>query len=109
MAEVSLPIFVIPSNAARQALGSDLAEVAVLAMRAILRNRRGIEVAHQQIRYRKRDFAFSSRIGARGDLIIELDLGDPKLSDRIVLEHELRRAARRPEQRNGNRRNRRVG
>jgi hypothetical protein len=106
MAEVSLPIFVIPTLAARQALGSDLAKVAVLAMKAILRNRRGIEVAHQQIRYRKRDFAFSSRIGARGDLIIELDLGDPKLSDRIILEDELRRAARRPEHGNGTRRHR---
>jgi hypothetical protein len=106
MAEVFLPIFVIPTPAARQALASDLAKVAVLAMKAILRNRRGIEVAHQQIRYRKRDFAFSSRIGARGDLIIELDLGDPKLSDRIILEDDLRRAARRPEQRNGHRRHR---
>jgi hypothetical protein len=95
MAEVSLPIFVIPSPAARQALGSSLAEAAVLAMKAILRHRRGIEVAHQQIRYRKRDFAFSSRIGARGDLIIELDVGDPKLSDRIILEDDLRRAAKR--------------
>jgi hypothetical protein len=106
MAEVPLPIFVIPTLAARQALGSGLAEVAVRAMRAILRNRRGIEVAHQQIRYRKRDFAFSSRIGARGDLIIELDLGDPKLSDRIILEDELRRAARRPEHGNQTRRQR---
>jgi len=95
MAEVFLPIFVIPTHAARQALAADLAKVAVLAMKAILRNRRGIEVAHQQIRYRKRDFAFSSRIGARGDLIIELDMGDPKLSDRIILEDDLRRAARR--------------
>jgi hypothetical protein len=95
MAEVLLPIFVIPTHAARQELAADLGKVAVLAMKAILRNRRGIEVAHQQIRYRKRDFAFSSRIGVRGDLIIELDLGDPKLSDRIVLEDDLRRAARR--------------
>jgi hypothetical protein len=92
---VFLPIFVMPTHAARQVLVGDLGKVAVLAMKAILRNRRGIEVAHQQIRYRKRDFAFSSRIGARGDLIIELDLGDPKLSDRIILEDDLRRAARR--------------
>jgi hypothetical protein len=95
MAEVFLPIIVFPTHAARQALAADLAKVAVLAMKAILRNRRGIEVAHQQVRYRKRDFAFSSRIGARGDLIIELDLGDPKLADRIILEDDLRRAARR--------------
>jgi hypothetical protein len=104
MAEVPLPIFVIPSKAAREVLAGELAKIAVLAMKAVLRNRRGIEVAHQQIRYRKRDFAFSSRIGARGDLIIELDLGDPKLSDRIILEDDLRRAARRPEHGNGHRR-----
>jgi hypothetical protein len=106
MASAFLPIFVIPSNAARQALGSDLAKVAVLALKAILLNHKGIEVAHQQIRYRERDLAFSSRIGARGDLILELDMGDPKLSHRIILEDDLRRAARRPEQRNGHRRHR---
>jgi len=101
-----LPILVFPTHAARQALAADLAKVALLAVKAILRNQRGLEVAHQQIRYRKQDLAFSSRIGAHGDLIIELDLGDPKLSDRLILEDDLRRAARRPEPGNGYRRHR---
>jgi hypothetical protein len=66
--------------------------VAVLAAKAIVRSRRGLEIAHQQIRFRGRDFAFCSRIGAQGDLILELDIGDPRLGGRIVLEEELRRA-----------------
>jgi hypothetical protein len=90
-----LPILLIPSHAARNALGSDLGKVALLAVKAIFQNRRGIEVAHQQIRYRKCDFAFSSRIGSRGDLILELDLGDPRLGHRIILEEDLQRASRR--------------
>ena len=51
MDRASLPILVISSHQARRALGRNLAEAAVLAVKAILRNRRGIEVAHQQIRY----------------------------------------------------------
>ena len=87
-----LPILVIPTHAARRALGSDVRKVAVLAAKAIICGRRSLEVAHQQIRFGEYDLAFCSRIGAQGDLILELDLGDPRLSDRIVLEEELRRA-----------------
>jgi len=87
-----LPILVIPTHAARRALGSDLHKVAVLAAKAIIRGRKSLEVAHQQIRFAEHDLAFCSRIGAQGDLILELDVGDPRLSDRIVLEEELQRA-----------------
>jgi hypothetical protein len=89
-----LPIFVAPSAAVRSLLGRDLPAVAVLAVRSILRHRRGVEVAHQQIRFRKHDLVFSSRIGRQGDLILELDVGDPRLAGRLVLEHELGRAER---------------
>ena len=98
-----LPILVIPSHAARHVLGPDLGKVAVLAVKAIFQNRKGIEVAHQQVRYRKHDLAFSSRIGSQGDLILDLDLGDPRLSHRIVLEENLRRASRKPEHASGKR------
>ena len=67
-----LPILVIPTHAARRALGSDVRKVAVLAAKAIIRGRRGLEVAHQQIRFGDHDLAFCSRIGAQGDLILEL-------------------------------------
>ena len=73
-------------------LGRDLHKVAVMAMQALLRNRRGIEVALQQIDYRKRPIAFSSRIGQMGDLILELDIGNPALADRLFLEQDLRKA-----------------
>jgi hypothetical protein len=101
-----LPIIVIPTHAARHALGSDLRRVALLAVRAILRNRKGIEIAHQQIRFRKHDLAFSSRIGSLGDLILEVDLGDPRLSHRLVLEADLRRASQPPDWRSPIRRRR---
>ena len=73
-------------------LGRDLHKVAVMAMQALLRNRRGVEVALQQIDYRKRPIAFSSRIGQMGDLILELDIGNPALADRLFLEQDLRKA-----------------
>jgi hypothetical protein len=91
-----LPFHFLPSHAARRVLGADHEKVAILALRAILKHRRGLEVAHQQIRYGDHDFAFSSRIGSTGNLIVELDIGDARLSDRLVLEEDLRRAARRP-------------
>jgi hypothetical protein len=90
-----LPILVIPTHAARRALGANVRTAAVLAAKAIIRGRRGLEVAHQQIRFEGRDLAFCSRIGTQGDLILELDVGDPRLGDRIVLEEELHRASRR--------------
>jgi hypothetical protein len=95
MHRASLPILMTASPAARALLGGDLAKVAVLAIRAVLQHRKGIEVAHQQVRYRKHHLAFSSRIGRYGDLILELDVGDPGLSDRVILEADLRDAERR--------------
>ncbi|KPH77810.1 MULTISPECIES: hypothetical protein [Bosea] len=86
------PIVVHPSAAVRRLLGPALDTVAGLALRALLR--RSIEVAHQQIAYRSHDLAFSSRIGSLGDLIIEMDLGDPRLADRVIIEEDLRKAAR---------------
>lgn len=94
MHRASLPILMTASPAVRKLLGTELPKVAVLAMQAILRHRRGIEVAHQQIRYRKHHVAFSSRIGRHGDLILDMDVGDPALESRIVIEADLARAER---------------
>ena len=94
MHRASLPILMTASPAVRKLLGPELPKVAVLAMQAILRHRRGIEVAHQQIRYRKHHVAFSSRIGRHGDLILDLDVGNPALENRIVIEADLARAER---------------
>jgi hypothetical protein len=92
MERASLPFLLIATPAARQTLGRDLHKVAVMAMQALLRNSRGIEVALQQIDYRKRPIVFSSRIGQLGDLILELDIGDASLSQRLFLEQDLRKA-----------------
>ena len=94
MHRASLPILMRATPAAQKLLGANVPKVAVLAMRAILRHRRGIEIAHQQVRYGKHHFAFSSRIGRDGDLILDLDVGDPALEHRIVLETDLRSAER---------------
>lgn len=88
------PIVVHPSAAVRRLLGPALDTVAGLALRALLTNRRSIEVAHQQITYRSHHLAFSSRIGNQGDLIIEMDVGDPRLAERLIIEEDLRRAAK---------------
>lgn len=81
-----------PSVAARKAAGSDLPKVARLALAAVLKNGQTLEVAHQQIVFGKAHFALSSRLGDRGQLILELDLGDPQLAGRVILEDDLRKA-----------------
>jgi hypothetical protein len=89
-----LPFLFIPSHAAANALGRNADRVAVLALKAILQHGKSVEVAHQQIHYGRHDLAFSSRVTKNGDLIMELDLGDPRLCNRLVLEEELRQAGR---------------
>lgn len=83
-----------PSVAARKAAGSDLPKVARLALAAILKNGQTLEIAHQQIVFGKTHFALSSRLGSRGQLVLELDLGDPQLARRVILEGDLRQAER---------------
>jgi hypothetical protein len=90
-----LPFHVLPSHAVTEKLGRRAERAAVLALRAILQNHRQVEVAHQQIQFCGHHLAFSSRITARGDLVIELDVGDPRLDGRIILEDDLRQAGRR--------------
>jgi hypothetical protein len=92
MDRASLPFLLVTTPALREALGRDVDKVAVLAAQALLRHRKTLEVAHQQVRYRKHMIAFSSRVGRHGDLILELDMGDPALGDRLILEADLRRA-----------------
>ena len=94
MPRAFFPIIYSASPAAVQKAGPELHRAVQLALRAILRHSRSIEVAHQQIRFQGVNLAFCSRISVRGDLIVEIDVGDERLSDRIVLEDELRIAER---------------
>ena len=78
----------------RKAAGSHLRKVARLALEAVLKNGSTLEIAHQQFDYGPLQFALSSRIGGRGQLILEVDIGIPVLADRIILEEDLRQAER---------------
>lgn len=81
-----------PSIAARKAAGPDLGKVARLALDAVLKNGRSPEIAHQQFEFGRTCFVLSSRIGIRGQLILELDVGIAGLAGRTILEDDLRRA-----------------
>ena len=87
-----LPFRFLPSRALVELLGNELHAIAVLAVKAVIRHRKSLEVAHQQIVYREHHIALSTRITTTGELVVDLDIGDPNLSDRIILEDELRRA-----------------
>ena len=89
------PIIVYASADVRRAIGPDLGKAAGLALRALLKERRSVEIAHKQVVYRRCPIAFSSRVGVHGALILELDVGNPNLADRVVLEEDLKRSAQR--------------
>ncbi|MDE1993327.1 MAG: hypothetical protein KGI75_12560 [Rhizobiaceae bacterium] len=84
-----LPISIYPSTALHRIIGPDFEKIAGLALREVLKNRRSLEIAHQQVAWKNLTIAFSSRITTSGNLIIELDIGDPRLKDRIILEEDM--------------------
>ena len=90
-----LPFLFLPTLAAERLIGRERGTVAVLALQAILRRNKSLEVAHQQIRWRGHHLAFSSRITKAGELVVELDVGDARLEERLVLEDDLRTANKR--------------
>lgn len=87
-----LPFHFLPSTAVVELFGNDLNAIAVLAVKAVIRQTKSLEIAHQQFVFRAQHIALSTRISSNGGLIVELDIGDPRLADRIVLEDDLRRA-----------------
>jgi hypothetical protein len=95
MKQAFFPIIYRASPAVIERLGPQLSRAAVLALRAILKHSRSLEVACQQIRFAGQDLAFSSRISAHGDLFIEFEIGNERLAGRIILEEDLREAERR--------------
>ena len=97
MSRAFLPFVFFPSRAVVELLGKDLNDLsaaAVVAVRAVLRHRKSLEIAHQQIVWGGHHLAFSTRIGAAGDLIMDIDLGDASLSDYIVLEADFQNASK---------------
>lgn len=89
-----LPFVFHASHEARREIGPHLEEAAGQALRSLLKGRGTLEIAHQQFRFKGRHIAFSSKIGSDGDLVMILDVGDPRLSGRVVKESDLRKARR---------------
>ena len=61
-------------------------------MRTLLLRRKSVEVACLQLEYKGAPIVFSSRIGKQGDIILEMEMGDPRLALREVEEDQLRDA-----------------
>lgn len=94
MARALFPFHCFMTPAAARMIGPHLSTVGIKALKAVLHNGRGFEVAHQQITWDDQDLAFSTRFNASGDLVIEFDVGAACLRDRVILEDELRRELR---------------
>ncbi|MDX2309442.1 MAG: hypothetical protein NW216_14475 [Hyphomicrobium sp.] len=94
MARALLPFYFHLTASARHALGSKADAAAIACLRAILRNGSTIAVAFQQITYAGRHYALSSRITRAGDLVVEIDVGDPSLAGRLITADELAKAER---------------
>ena len=94
MPRVFLPFYCVPTPAVVAAVGNDIQRIALAALKAMLRRGKSLDIAHQQISYAGHELAFSARVTTAGDLVLDIDLGDPKLRDRIVLEADLRRETR---------------
>ena len=86
MARANFPFYFVATAAVEKAVGAQLQAVALAALKAMLRHGKGLEIAHQQITYGDVPLAFSSRVTKSGDLVLDLDLGDPRLASRIILE-----------------------
>ena len=75
--------------------GAQLRTLAPVAMLAVLKNKKGLEVAHQQVSFRDHTIALSTRISPSGVPVLNMELGVPGLTDRVILEEELREAHQR--------------
>jgi hypothetical protein len=92
MKRAFFPFRFVSSHALSQALGCDLEPIAVAAVRAVLRQNKSFAVAHQQIEVGQHHVALSTRVTEAGDLIVDLELGDPRLAKRLITEEDLNRA-----------------
>jgi len=93
----SFPVrYVLTPAAQRHFDGARLqAGIARIAVRALLRLHRGLEIAHLQFRYRDQVIAICSRVDAGGAVLVEIDLGDPALPLVAITEAEFGVALRR--------------
>ncbi len=89
-----LPFLFLPSHAVAHMLGRQAERAAVLALRAILQDHRQLEVAPADPFRRAPLDVFLAHHGAWG-AGGRLDIGDPRLEGRIILEDDLKNATRR--------------
>lgn len=95
MARALFPFYCFASPAAAKVIGSDIASVAVIALRAVVGHGQGFAIAHQQMEWDGHVLAFSCRVGKSGDVVIEFEIGTPGLTSRVIREADLRREAER--------------
>jgi hypothetical protein len=79
MFRVQVPILVLPTAEARQALGRRLRWAGLAAYREIAVAGKGLEIAHLQFTFFDLTLAVCSRIRRDGIVEIEIGLGDPRL------------------------------
>lgn len=95
MNQAYFPFRFSASQALVDLFGNDLRAIALLALQAVFKNEKGLEVAHQQVTFRDHTIALSTRITPAGLPVISMELGTPGLTDRVILEEELRGAQQR--------------
>jgi len=84
----------VPTAAARSVFGDRLGVIAGAAFRAIVKEKKGLDIAHLQFRLRKDLVAIRSRATRNGEVEIEIDVGNEKLPAVSFTEEELAAARR---------------
>ncbi len=84
MFQVKVPVIIVPSAEARDALGVQLRDAGLAAWREIARRGQGLEFAHFQIVHTGVTLAVCSRLRPNGFIEIEIGLGDPRQAARVI-------------------------
>jgi hypothetical protein len=92
MFRVQVPILVLPTAEARQALGCRLHWAGLAAYREIAVAAKGLEIAHLQFAFFELTLAVCSRVRRDGIVEIEIGLGDPRLPARSFTATQFREA-----------------
>lgn len=92
MFRIQVPILIVPTAEARDAIGSHLQAVGLAAYREIAVAAKGLEIAHLQFVFGRLTLAVCSRVRRDGAVEIELGLGDPRLPKSSFTVAQMRQA-----------------
>lgn len=92
MFAIEVPILIVPTAEAREALGAQLRRAGAAAYREIALAAKGLEIAHLQFAFGKLTLAVCSRVRRSGIVEIEIGLGDPRLPRSSFTAEEMRAA-----------------